>query len=87
MKAIIDHDGRIALGPELQNRLGVGPGDEVILENRGDELIIKAANNVAGLCREGNVLVHRGVCTRGSDHALDDFRSERLEDLCQGLAP
>ena len=61
MKATIDREGRIALAQEVQTQLGVQPGDEVLLEHRGDEWIIKAAKSATGLCLEGNVLVHRGI--------------------------
>jgi len=85
MKATIDHQGRIPLGRELQDQLGVKPGDEVVLESRGSEWIIKAAHSNAGLCREGNVLVHRGVCTQPIDQAVDNLRNERLQELGEGL--
>jgi hypothetical protein len=39
---------------------------------------------VVGLCYEGNVLVHRGVCTPGSDVLRED-RDERMRQLTQGL--
>lgn len=42
MKATIDREGRIALAKEVQAQLGVQPGDDVLLENRGNEWIIKA---------------------------------------------
>ena len=61
MKATIDREGRIVLDDEVQKQLGVQPGDEVVLEPRGAELILKAANGKTGLCYEGNVLVHRGT--------------------------
>jgi bifunctional DNA-binding transcriptional regulator/antitoxin component of YhaV-PrlF toxin-antitoxin module len=75
MKATIDRDGRIALGPEVQSQLGVQPGDDVLLEKRGDEWIIKAAKSETGLCFEGNMLVHRGTAL---PVAADD--AELLED-------
>jgi len=84
MKATIDQDGRIALDKDIQQQLGVHPGDEVVLEPRGRELIIKAANGTTGLCYEGNVLVHRDACPPGSD-ALREDRDERMRQLTQGL--
>src|SRR4051812_13218311 len=39
MRATIDPQGRIPLGPTLQTQLGLGPGDEVIVEERGGELV------------------------------------------------
>jgi len=87
MRATIDHEGRIALGRELQTQLGVNPGDEVVLENRGSEWVIRAANSCTGLCREGNILVHRGVCTQPVEQALEKLRHERLQGLSEGLTP
>jgi AbrB family looped-hinge helix DNA binding protein len=86
MKATIDPEGRIALGRELQRQLGLKPGDEVVLEKRGSELIVKPANGKDGLCREGNVLVHRGSCTESIEEALETIRKQRLENLGQGEA-
>ena len=85
MQTTIDHEGRIALGLEVQTQLGVQPGDDVLLENRGGEWIIKAAKSVTGLCLEGNVLVHRGVSSKPMAEALASFREERLEELSKGL--
>jgi bifunctional DNA-binding transcriptional regulator/antitoxin component of YhaV-PrlF toxin-antitoxin module len=85
MRATIDQEGRIPLGRELQGQLGLKPGDEVILENRGAEWVIKAAKAEGGLCREGNVLVHRGVCTEPMEMALANLRDERLQQLSEGL--
>jgi formylmethanofuran dehydrogenase subunit D len=85
MKATIDGEGRIALGPDVQSQLGVKPGDEVVLENRGGDVIIKAAKAATGLCYEGNVLVHRGVSPVRKDELLSTTRDERFEQLREGL--
>lgn len=84
MKATIDRDGRITLGQDVQAQLGVQPGDDVLVENRGNEIVIKAANGKTGLGYEGNVLVHRGTCVR-EGNALADDRDERMQQLTQGL--
>ncbi len=84
MKATIDQAGRIQLDKELQIRLGVKPGDEIVLEQRGGEWVITLAQ-ASGLCWEGNVLVHRDVCTEPLDEELARFREERLRDLGEGL--
>ena len=42
-------------GRELQNHLGVQPGDNIILEISGNEWIIKAAKTKAELCRAGDL--------------------------------
>jgi bifunctional DNA-binding transcriptional regulator/antitoxin component of YhaV-PrlF toxin-antitoxin module len=84
MKTTIDRDGRIMLATDVQKRLGVQPGDDVILESRGNEFVLKAANSETGLAYEGNVLVHRGSCTEASEQLAAD-RDERMEQLSQGI--
>ena len=83
---MIDHEGRIVLGRELQTQLGLKPGDEVTLENRGNEWVLKCASSSMGLHREGNVLVHRGVCSAPVDQELDRIRRERMLGLGEGMA-
>jgi bifunctional DNA-binding transcriptional regulator/antitoxin component of YhaV-PrlF toxin-antitoxin module len=85
MRTTIDREGRIALGRDLQDELGVQPGDDVLLERRGEEWIIQAAKGERGLCLEGNVLVHRGVSRTPGVDALAEVRDERLEQLSEGL--
>ena len=85
MRTTIDREGRIALGRDLQIQLGVQPGDDVLLERRGEEWIIQAAKGEKGLCLEGNVLVHRGVSQPPSVEALAEVRDERLKHLSEGL--
>jgi bifunctional DNA-binding transcriptional regulator/antitoxin component of YhaV-PrlF toxin-antitoxin module len=84
MTATIEPDGRITLSAELQARLGVRPGDELVIEQRDGEWVIRIATPTTstGLVREGNVLVHRGTGT-GADVA--DDRDERFEQLRAGL--
>jgi bifunctional DNA-binding transcriptional regulator/antitoxin component of YhaV-PrlF toxin-antitoxin module len=43
MKATLDEKGRITLDREIQQGLGVQPGDDVLLAARGAELIVMAA--------------------------------------------
>jgi bifunctional DNA-binding transcriptional regulator/antitoxin component of YhaV-PrlF toxin-antitoxin module len=86
MKTTIDRDGRIALDKEVQTMLGVQPGDNVLLENRGDEWILKSLKSDTGLCLEGNVLVHRGVSSRPGIEPLATLRDARLDQLTEELA-
>ncbi len=84
MKAIVGHEGRIALAKEAQAQLGVQSGDDVLLENRRNEWIIKATSAMTGLCYEGNVLVHRGTCILPSNPVAVE-RDQRMAQLSQGL--
>ncbi len=85
MTTTIDFEGRIALGRDVQEQLGVRPGDTVTLENRGEEWILKAVPKT-GLRREGNVLVHGGATPPDFDivEFIDRLRDERNADLRRG---
>ena len=49
MKTTIVSSGRIQLPDDLQAQLGVKPGDEVVLEKRGGEWVIRSPHTEAGL--------------------------------------
>lgn len=85
MKATIDRDGRIELKRELQIMLGVEPGDEVIVEGLGNEVVIRSAKSETGLALADNVLVHRGSSVGSIDSVLEQIRNERIEHLGEGL--
>jgi AbrB family looped-hinge helix DNA binding protein len=80
MKTTIDAAGRILLPDDLRARLGVKPGDEVVIEERAGEWVIKPANAASGLSWEGNVLVHRGSTTTPAtvEELIDDAREDRF---------
>jgi hypothetical protein len=81
MHAIVDSECKITLSPEL----GVEPGDEVVLERRGDEWILRVEKVPAGLVKKGNILVHPGVATESIENAVERSREERLDQLSEGI--
>lgn len=87
MKTIIDSSGRIQLPQDLQTQLGVKPGDEVVLEERAGEWIIKSARAESGLGWEGKVLVHHGTTLTGAtvEELIGEIRDERFRQLTDGL--
>ena len=86
MKATLDDNGRIQLPHALQSQLGVKVGDEVVLENRAGQWVIRAARDETGLSWKANVLVHEGICPQPVDQVLSQIREERIEQLSEGLA-
>lgn len=86
MKTTIDDSGRIQLPEDLQARLGVKPGDEVVLEERSGEWIIRPASTTTGLCWEGDVLVHQGTSAIGIgvEEVIDEMHEQRLHQLAEG---
>ena len=87
MRTTIDEAGRIVLPEDLRRQLGVNPGDEVLLEERGGEWVIKSSRDATGLCWEGQVLVHKGssVTADAIEDILDQVRSERYGQIAEGL--
>lgn len=87
MKTTIDEAGRIELPQDVRTQLGVNPGDELELEQRAGEWVIRSSRADSGLCWEGNVLVHKGRSTAAAtiDEVLDEVRNERFGQLSEGL--
>ena len=86
MKATLDSDGRIQLPSEIQAQLGLKPGDDVILESQNGQCVIHPYQGTVGLCRDGNVLVHRGVSDSSAEAILAEIRDGRLNELGEGLS-
>jgi AbrB family looped-hinge helix DNA binding protein len=87
MKRTIDEAGRIELPADLRMQLGVNPGDELELEQRAGEWVIRPSRVDSGLCWEGNVLVHKGrnIGHAAIDDVIEQVRNERLDQLSEGL--
>jgi AbrB family looped-hinge helix DNA binding protein len=87
MKAVVDEAGRIQLPEDVRVQLGVKPGDEVVLEARAGEWVLRSAHARSGLAWEGPVLVHKGTSMTGAtiDGLIDDARNERFRQLTEGF--
>ena len=88
MKTIVDDAGRIQLPDDVRRQLGVKPGDEVVLEARAGEWVLKSAHTKTGLSWEGNVLVHKGVSASSPtiEELLDQARNDRFRQLTEGFS-
>jgi len=88
VKTVVDEAGRIQLPEDVRTQLGVKPGDEVVLEERAGEWILRSANTQTGLCWEGNVLVHKGTSITSAtiEDLIDDARNERFRQLTEGFS-
>jgi len=89
MKTIVDESGRIQLPEDVRTQLGVKAGDEILLEERAGEWVLKSANTDTGLSWEGNVLVHKGTSMISTtiEDFMDQARDERFCQLSQGTTP
>jgi AbrB family looped-hinge helix DNA binding protein len=87
MKTIVDEAGRIQLPEDVRAQLGVKPGDELELEARAGEWVLKSAHAKMGLAWEGNVLVHKGTSLTSAaiEDLIDESRNERFGKLSEGF--
>ena len=87
MKTIVDEVGRIQLPDDVRTQLGVKPGDEVVLEERAGEWVLKSAHPQTGLAWEGKVLVHKGTSMSSPtiEELIDEEREERFHQLTTGF--
>ncbi len=53
----IDRFGRIVLPKEIRDDLGLEPGVVIAVEERGEDILLKAKTDEPGLVRKGAVLV------------------------------
>lgn len=88
MTTVVDEAGRIQLPEDVRSQLGVGPGDQVILEPRAGEWVLKSVHAPAALTWEGNVLVHQGTSqpSAAAESLVDQARDERLRQLTEGFS-
>jgi AbrB family looped-hinge helix DNA binding protein len=87
MKTIVDEVGRIHLPDDVRTQLGVKPGDEVVLEARAGEWVLKSAHSQTGLAWEGKVLVHKGtsVTSETIEDLIAEDREGRFRRMTNGL--
>ena len=87
MKAVVDEAGRIELPEDVRVQLGVKAGDEVVLEARAGEWVLRSAHASSGLAWEGTVLVHKGTSMTGAtiEDLIDNARNERFRQLAEGF--
>lgn len=78
MEATLDDFGRIALPKEIRDDLGLQPGAVLRIEERGGGILLRPADQMAGLVRKAGVLVFAGEAEGDLDSALTRDREERL---------
>jgi AbrB family looped-hinge helix DNA binding protein len=88
MTTVVDEAGRIQLPEDVRAQLGVGPGDQVILEPRAGEWVLRSIHAPTALTWEGNVLVHQGTSQPSTEveSLIDQARDERFRQLTEGFS-
>jgi AbrB family looped-hinge helix DNA binding protein len=87
MKAIsLDKAGRVVLPKDLRDKLRLEAGDELLVEETGEEIILRPVRTQATLKKERGVWVYQGA--RGAERSseslhdlIDAARNKRLREL------
>lgn len=87
MKAIsIDKAGRVVLPKDLRDRLRLEAGDKLLVEETGEQIILRPVRAQPTLKKERGVWVYQGACgpERSSESLpdlIDAARHRRLREL------
>ena len=76
---IVSNRGQITLPAATRKRLGIKGGDVVILEDRGNEIILKPA-----VVLEVEIYSDEQIAAWGAADRLDDGERERIVDAITG---
>jgi AbrB family looped-hinge helix DNA binding protein len=81
-KVTLDRAGRLVLPKPIRDRLGLHPGDELLLENEGDRIVLRPVRHEALLKKELGVWVYQGEL---SDTSIPDLIDEEREKRLRGF--
>ena len=76
---IVSSRGQITLPAATRKRLGIKGGDVVILEDRGNEIVLKP-----GVVLEVEIYSDEQIAAWGAADRLDDGERERIVDAITG---
>ena len=76
---IVSNRGQITLPAATRKRLGIRGGDVVILEDRGNEIVLKP-----GVVLEVEIYSDEQIAAWGAADRLDDGERERIVDAITG---
>ena len=75
-RARLDKAGRLLIPAKLRSELKLGPGDPVVLETKGDELLVRPYNQAI---REAQAIIRKYIPDR--DRSLvDELIAERRKE-------
>jgi AbrB family looped-hinge helix DNA binding protein len=81
VKATLDRFGRVLIPKKVRTRLGISPGDVLVVESRDDGILIKPIDDEPHLVDKEGVLVFSGTSTGDIVRAVKEHREQRLDKL------
>ena len=84
MRTTLDKFGRIVIPKQVRKDLGIEPGAELTVEERGEEIHVKPVRDAAPLAVKEGILVYRGAAEGDLTKVVQAHRGERLRKLGRG---
>ncbi|MDH4163062.1 MAG: AbrB/MazE/SpoVT family DNA-binding domain-containing protein [Nitrospirota bacterium] len=84
MKTTVDRFGRVVVPKDIRDRLGLRPGSELEIDEKGNEIILKSAEREPALMVKEGILVYSGKATGDLVGAVRAHREERLKRTASG---
>ena len=82
VKISVDKSGRVVLPKPLRDKLGLRPGDDLLIEDGEDRLTLRPIRPQASLKKELGIWVYQGELSNLSIAQLLDLeREKRLREL------
>ena len=81
METTIDRFGRVVIPKHVREALGLEAGESLVIETRGEGILLRLAREGAPLKHKGRVLVFTGQVTGEPGNLVRRVREERLHKL------
>lgn len=75
-RAKITPSGRLSLPADIRRRHGLGKGGEVLIEDRGSEIVIRTLNQAVARAQE----ISRKLMAGKEGASVDDFLADRRRE-------
>jgi AbrB family looped-hinge helix DNA binding protein len=81
-KVSIDKAGRLVLPKSVRDKMRLGPGDDLLVENEGDRITLRPVRPEALLKKEHGIWVYQGESSDISiPKLIDEEREKRLREI------
>ena len=84
MKTTLDRFGRVVVPKNIRDRLGLRPGTEIEIDEKGTEVVLKPVEHEPSLTMKRGILVYSGTATGDIRGAVRAHREERLRRVASG---
>ncbi len=81
----VDAGGRVLIPKELRARLGVGPGDVLVLSEASEQIILKPVRQTMPLEKRHGFWVYTGPAQRGATESIEALIADDREARATAL--